>query len=80
MNQIHVGQYNYVLGQYLKHNTCIVLQNMYCVTSPQCVPSLKQIVHKIDKKKNNCIAPNIKYESTRHSENYQTAKIYRRKQ
>ena len=29
----------YVLGQYLKHNTCIVLQYMYCVTSPQCVPS-----------------------------------------
>ena len=29
----------HVLGQYLKHNTCIVLQYMYCVTSPQCVPS-----------------------------------------
>ena len=29
----------YVSGQYLKHNTCIVLQYMYCVTSPQCVPS-----------------------------------------
>ena len=29
----------YVLGQYLKHNTCIVTQYMYCVTSPQCVPS-----------------------------------------
>ena len=28
-------------GQNLKHNTCIVTQYMYCVTSPQCVPSLK---------------------------------------
>ena len=24
----------HVLGQYLKHNTCIVLQYMYCATSP----------------------------------------------
>ena len=31
----------HVLGQYLKHNTCIVLQYMYCVTNPQCVPSFR---------------------------------------
>ena len=30
----------HVLGQYLKYYTCIVLQYMYCATSPQCVPSL----------------------------------------
>ena len=32
----------HVLWQYLKHNTCIVLQYRYCVTNPQCVPSLIQ--------------------------------------
>jgi hypothetical protein len=29
----------HVLGQYFKHNTCIVLQYMYYVTSLQYVPS-----------------------------------------
>ena len=36
----------HVLRQYLKHNTCIVLQYMYCVTSPQCVPSLRSTFQK----------------------------------
>ena len=30
-----------VLWQYLEHNTCFVLQYVYCVISPQCVPSLR---------------------------------------
>ena len=40
----------YVLGQYLKRSTCIVLQYMYCVISPQCVPSFREIsiIIKID--------------------------------
>ena len=25
----------------MKHNRCMVLQYMYCVTSPQCVPSFR---------------------------------------
>ena len=31
----------HVLWQYLKHNTCFVLQYVYCVTSPQCVSSFR---------------------------------------